>query len=116
MTDELHQGLDMLARALEIVGAGILVLGFVVASARCLSQSLRQGAVPAVEIYRKSLGRVVLIGLEILVAATIIKTITVDPTVDGMGILAIMVVIRTTLGWTMGLEMDGRWPWQRPRT
>ena len=116
MVEELHQGLDMLARALEIVGAGILVLGFIVASARCVSQSLRQGAAPAVKYYRKSLGRVVLIGLEVLVAATIIKTITLDPTMESMSFLAIMVAVRTVLGWTMGLEMNGRWPWQRPRT
>ena len=70
---------------------------------------------PAVERYRQALGRVVLIGLEILVAAMIIKTITFDPTVEGMGLLAIMVAIRTILGWTMGLEISGRWPWQRPR-
>ena len=54
-----------------------------------------------------------MIGLEILVAATIIKTITVDPTLEGLGFLAFMVAIRTILGWTMALEMNGRWPWQK---
>jgi uncharacterized membrane protein len=57
-----------------------------------------------------------LIGLEILVAATIIKTITLEPTVESMSLLALMVVIRTVLGWTMVLEMSGRWPWQRARS
>lgn len=65
--------------------------------------------------YRQSLGRSILIGLEVLVAATIIKTITVDPTVEGMGILAVMVAIRMTLGWTIVLEISGRWPWQKRR-
>ena len=115
MPDEVLQSLEMLARALEIVGASALVLGFVIATAQCFLRSLRQGAIPAVNRYRRSLGRVVLIGLEILVAATIIKTITFESTVEGMSLLAIMVAIRTTLGWTMLLEMDGRWPWQKPR-
>lgn len=115
MPDEVLQSLEVLAQVFEIVGAGALVLGFVIATGRCLSQSLRQGPIPAVDSYRKALGRVVLIGLEILVAATIIKTITLDPTVESMGLLALFVAIRTALGWTMALEINGRWPWQRPR-
>ncbi len=114
MPDEVLQGLGVLVRALEIAGAGVLVLGFVVATGYCLLGMLRQGAVPAVERYREALGRTVLIGLEILVAASIIKTVTLEPTVESMSFLAITVAIRTILGWTMVLEMSGRWPWQRP--
>jgi len=115
MSDAVLQGLGVLVKSLEIVGAGAIVLGFVIATARCFRQSLRQGVIPAVGRYRLSLGRVILIGLEILVAATIIKTITLDPTMESIGLLAIMVTIRTVLGWTMVLEMSGRWPWQRPQ-
>ena len=115
MPDEVLQSLKVLTQVLEIVGAGALVLGFVIATALCFRRSLQQGALPAVDRYRRSIGRAVLIGLEILVAATIIKTITFDRTVEGMGLLALMVAIRTTLGWTMVLEMNGRWPWQKPR-
>lgn len=57
--------------------------------------------------YRAALARVVLIGLEVLVAATIIKTVTLEPTAKSMGIL---VAIRTAIGWTSSLEMNGRWP------
>ncbi len=115
MFEGVIQSLKVLAQVLEIVGAGALVLGFVIATARCFSQSLQLGAIPAVERYRRSLGRVVLFGLEILVAATIIKTITLHSTVEGMGLLAIMVAIRTAIGWTIVLEMEGRWPWQKRR-
>jgi uncharacterized membrane protein len=62
--------------------------------------------------YRQSLGRSVLIGLEILVASTIIKTIIVDPSIESLGILTAMVIIRAMLGWTTVLEINGRWPWQ----
>ena len=113
MPDAVLGHLGTLTRALEIAGAGALVLGFVIVTARCLLLTLRGGFAPAMQSTRKSLGRVVLIGLEILVAATIIKTITLQPTVEGLGILAVMVLIRTTLGWTMVLEMTGRWPWQK---
>ena len=115
MPDKVLQSLKVLAQVLEIVGASALLLGFVIATALCFRRSLQQGAIPAVNRYRRSIGRVVLIGLEILVAATIIKTITFDRTVEGMGLLAMMVAIRTPLGWTMVLEMYGRWPWQKPR-
>ncbi len=115
MPDEVLQSLEVLARAVEIVGAGALVLGFVIATMHCVQNCVRSGATFSIARYRKALGRTVLIGLEILVAATIIKTITLDPTVEGMSFLAIIVIIRTTLGWTMVLEMNGRWPWQEPR-
>jgi uncharacterized membrane protein len=113
MPDTVIQGLATLTRALEIAGAGALVLGFVVATVRWVRQSLQQGARSALAPYRRGLGRTVLIGLEVLVAATIIETMIVDPTVEGLGYLAIMVAIRTFLGWAMVLEISGRWPWQR---
>ena len=63
--------------------------------------------------YRQALGQSVLIGLEILVAAIIIKTVIVEPSLEGLGLLAGMIVIRTMLGWTTVLEINGRWPWQK---
>ena len=114
MPDLVLQGLAELARILEICGAGFLVLGFLIDTVRWLQRTHQEGAIPALNRYRQSLGRSVLIGLEILVAATIIKTITVEPTIEGMGLLAAMVVVRTMLGWTTALEISGRWPWQSP--
>ena len=115
MPDAVAQGLATLTQALEIAGAGALALGFVITTVRWVLQALQQGALSVLGPYRRGLGRVILIGLEVLVAATIIKTITAEPTLQGMGILASMVVIRTILGWTVVLEMSGRWPWQGPR-
>jgi uncharacterized membrane protein len=114
--DQVIELLKVITRGLEIVGAGLLVLGFVVTTLRCIRQTLQDRTSSAEEDYRQALARVVLIGLEVLVAATILKTITLESTVESMSFLAIMVVIRTTLGWMMVLEMTGRWPWQRPRT
>ena len=115
MPDEIVQSLNLLTQVIEIVGAGALVVGFVIATAKCFRQSLRYGAIQAITRYRQSLGRTILIGLEVLVAATIIKTIAIAPTLESLSFLAIMVVIRTLLGWTTVLEISGRWPWQKPR-
>ena len=115
MPEAVIDGLRSLAQILEIIGACALILGFVIATVRCVLQISDLGATQAIQGYRRAIGRVVLIGLEILVAATIIKTITLDPTLENMGLLAMMIAIRTALGWSMVLEMNGRWPWQRPR-
>jgi uncharacterized membrane protein len=115
MPDAVAQGLATLMQVLEIVGAGALALGFVITTVRWVLQALQQGALSALGPYRRALGRVILIGLEVLVAATIIKTIIVDPSVQGVGYLAIIVAIRTILSWTTALEIYDRWPWQRER-
>jgi len=114
MPDLVVQGLVLLTQILEICGAGFLILGFIFDTTRWWFQYMRQqGTLAALACYRRSLGRSVLIGLEILVAATVIKTIIVEPSVEGMGLLITMIIIRTMLGWTTVLEVSGRWPWQR---
>ena len=107
--------LEIVGRLGEIIGASALILGFIIVTVRCIFQVRRLGASTSYDGYRKGLGRVVLIGLEILVAVTIIKTITVEPSPESLGLLALMVVIRTILGWAIALEMNGRWPWREPR-
>ncbi len=113
MSDLVVQGLVLITQILEICGAGFLILGFVIDTTRWLHHMGQQRPLVAMDRYRRTLGRSVLIGLEILVAATIIKTITVEPSLEGMGILAAMIIIRIMLGWTTALEISGRWPWQR---
>ena len=114
MHDLIVQGLVLLTQLLEICGAGFLILGFVIDTLRWFQRMRQERPLVAMDRYRRSLGRSVLIGLEILVAATIIKTIIVEPSIESMGLLAAMIVVRTMLGWTTALEINGRWPWQRP--
>ncbi len=73
----------------------------------------QQKPLAALDRYRRALGRSVLIGLEILVVATITKTIIGEPSVEGMGLLAAMISIRTMLGLTTVLQISGRRPWKR---
>jgi uncharacterized membrane protein len=112
MSEMVIASLKVIAQSLEIVGGGMLLLGFIIATGRFFVKSFQKDIAAQVQQYRKSLARVIIIGLELLVAATIIKTMTLEPSVEGMGILVSMVAIRTALGWTTVLEMTGRWPWQ----
>jgi uncharacterized membrane protein len=66
------------------------------------------------DTYRIGIGRSLLLGLEVLVAADIVKTIAIELTFGSLGLLAGLVLVRTFLSWTLVLEIDGRWPWQRP--
>jgi uncharacterized membrane protein len=113
MLEAVTNELRLVTQTLEAIGAFALILGFVFATSRCILRVKALGPSQAIMNYRRALGRVILIGLEILVAATIIKTIIIDPTLENMGLLAIMIAIRTALGWSTVLEMNGRWPWQK---
>jgi uncharacterized membrane protein len=104
----------LLARAVELVGIGVIVLGAIVATVGYLRTLL-----PALDFqagyhdYRANLGRAILLGLEFLVAADIIGTVAVEPTFRSLGVLALIVVVRTFLSFALELEVSGRWPWQR---
>jgi uncharacterized membrane protein len=108
--------LELTARGVEAVGIGIIVLGALAASlhfAWLLVRSATPGA--AYHAYRANLGRGILLGLEFLVAADIIGTVAVDPTLYNLGVLAAIVVIRTFLSFSLEAEIEGHWPWQRRR-
>ena len=116
MTEFVVHLLEVLIQLLEICGATLLILGFIFATWKWAQRVRREGHRSALGSYRQALGRSVLSGLEGLVAATIIKTIIIEPSYEGLGLLAGMIIIRTILGWTTFLEISGRWPWQNVRT
>ena len=99
-----------------IDGAGVVVvvIGLVVATAGFVvalrSSTTRE---PAYREYRQAVGKAILLGLEFLVAADIIGTVAVAPTFRNLGVLAFIVLIRTFLSFSLELEVNGRWPWQR---
>jgi uncharacterized membrane protein len=67
-------------------------------------------------IFRQRLGRAILLGLELLVAADIIRTVAVTPTFTSAGVLGVIVVIRTFLSFSLEVELEGRLPWQPKRS
>jgi uncharacterized membrane protein len=99
--------------ALLIDGAGVLVIvaGILITGGRYLMQR-RAGSDPYHQL-RLDLGRGILLGLERLVAADIIRTVAVPPTLDGVMVLGLIVLIRTFLSMALKVEPEGRWPWQR---
>src|ERR1700716_3542680 len=104
---------DAVSKVVDAVGVAIVALGLVVASAMFVSRALRTDQFDSVyRSYRQGLGRAILLGLEFLVAADIIRTVAVDPTFQSAGVLALIVLIRTFLSMALQLEVDGRWPWQ----
>jgi len=95
--------------ALEMAGVAVIIAGALYAS----GQAVLEGAGGrAFERYRTRLGRGILLGLEFLVAGDIINTVAVAPTFRSVGVLAVIVLIRTFLSFTLEVEMTGRWPWQ----
>jgi uncharacterized membrane protein len=111
---ELDRLIETTGKALDVVGIAVMLVGVLVASAAFM-RGLRRGQsfTLGYRSYRQGLGRAILLGLEFLVAADIIRTIAVSPTFYSVGVLGLIVVIRTFLSFSLELEIDGRWPWQR---
>ncbi len=101
--------------AVDLAGIGVIVVAMIIASVLYAIALLRDDAAQAYRTYRQRVGRGILLGLEFLVAADIIRTVAVEPTYRGVGVLAIIVAIRTFLSFTLELELEGRWPWQKER-
>jgi uncharacterized membrane protein len=106
--------MDGFGRAVDAAGVLAIVIGAVVATLLAAAALLRGRRGTVYATYRERLGRSILLGLELLVAADIIRTVAVTPTFESVGVLALIVLIRTFLSFTLELEMTGRWPWQKP--
>ncbi len=107
---------DAVGRILDLAGVLAILGGALLATVVFLSR-VRGAALfePVYRSYRQGLGRAILLGLEILVAADIIRTVAISPSFASVGVLALIVLVRTFLSFTLQLEIEGRWPWQRPR-
>lgn len=107
------QFMELISRAFEIIGVSVVVIGFWVALFQGAIHASRKQYRLAYEAVRATFGRSVLLGLEALVAADIIRTVAVEPTLDNLYVLGLLVLIRTFLSWSLEVEIDGRWPWQK---
>jgi uncharacterized membrane protein len=113
--EQVHTYIEWLARALELTGVAIIVGGVVLASMWFVRQGRASNWRDAYESYRANLGRGILLGLELLVGADIIGTITAPLTFQSVGLLGLVVLIRTFLSFSLETEIEGCWPWQRLR-
>jgi len=98
--------------SLELFGVFIIVAGIIWATITWVGAFT--GA-RTFDGYRIAIGRTLLLGLEVLVAADIIKTVAIELTFSSLGLLAGLVLVRTFLSWTLTLEIEGRWPWSAAR-
>ncbi len=117
LIDRVLNGVEYLALFIEILAVSVIAVGVLYAVgsfilARYGSQHLRGYD----KQFRARLGNSLLIGLEILVAADIIRTVALEPTLTNVAILGILVLVRTFLSWSLVVEIEGRWPWQAART
>jgi uncharacterized membrane protein len=108
------EGMEHVATTFEVLGAAVLVLGLflsVTLSVRVWWR-VRQGRV-AYQTLRETFGGVLLLGLEILVAADLVRTVAVEPTVQNVAVLGLIVLIRTVLSFSLEIEIEGVAPWRR---
>lgn len=106
-----------IAKVVEAVGVAIMVLGglgALAAAALAVSRPETRGG--AYTQLRRNLGRAILLGLEVLIIGDIVRTIVVDPTLESVAVLGLIVLIRIVLSFSLEIEMDGTTPWTRWRT
>ena len=107
----LRDWIELAARAIEALAVVIMVVFILVGTARWL---LHPGRLigDSYKQYRAVLARSLQVGLELLVAADIISTVMIEASLMNLATLAGLVVVRTLLGWTLAVEVEGHWPWQ----
>jgi uncharacterized membrane protein len=108
-----YEIIETVGKAIDAVGVAVIALGALL-SAVAVVRRLRKGD-DAYRAFRQQLGRSILIGLELLVAADIIRTVAVTPDARSVAVLAGIVLIRTFLSFSLELEITGYWPWQKNR-
>jgi uncharacterized membrane protein len=105
-----HRWIAIGASGIEAMAVALIVGAFLWASIRFLVHTGRHAAKPY-ERYKVFLGRALSLGLEFLVAADVIRTVGLAPTLSNIGTLGAVVLVRTFLSWSLVVELEGRWPW-----
>ena len=114
---DFKQAADVVGTGFQVVGIAVLVIGTILAFVTYLKVLPRRRDTPtAYSNLRRDLGKAILVGLELLVAADIIRSVAIDPTFATVGVLGMIIVIRTFLSWSLEVEVNGRWPWQISRS
>jgi uncharacterized membrane protein len=112
MVEQILGLLEQAGGAISLVGVLVIAGGFLLAAGRYVADIRRLDVEKNFGRFKVGLGHALLLGLEILVLADIIETITVKQTFSSLFILAGIVIIRTIVSWTLTLEVEGHWPWQ----
>lgn len=102
------------AVGIEVLAIAIIVLGAILTTAIFLLRLSREGSLDdCYRRFRSDFGKAILLGLEFLIASDIVGTVAIGPTYRDLGVLGLLVLIRTFLSFSLELEITGRWPWQK---
>jgi uncharacterized membrane protein len=104
--------IELVAQGIEVLAVFVIVMGIAYGIIRYFLNQWKKAA-DAYMRFRERIGKTLLLGLELLVAADIIRTVALSLTLSNVLLLGLLVVIRTFLSWSLVVEMEGRWPWQR---
>jgi uncharacterized membrane protein len=108
--------IEVAALAIEILAVVIIVVAILYSTLRYAFQAaLHPEAEDSYQELKFSLGRALLLGLEILVAADIVRTVALEATLESVVVLGLLVLIRTFLSWALVVEIEGHWPWHARR-
>jgi uncharacterized membrane protein len=109
---EFQETIETVGRIIDAAGVAAMVIGALIGAGVAVAGLVRRRD-GVYRDYRRFLGRSILLGLELLVAADIIRTVAITPTLESVAVLGAIVLIRTFLSFSLELEISGRWPWQK---
>ncbi|MGD9953699.1 MAG: DUF1622 domain-containing protein [Burkholderiales bacterium] len=101
--------METIGLVIDGIGVAVIVIGIAVSAVRLVAN---RAPGDRYRRLRQDIGLSILLGLELLIAGDIIRTVAVTPTMDGVLVLGLIVLIRTFLSMTLQVELEGRWPWQ----
>lgn len=116
MRESIPRGIEVTGLVIDVLGVLVILVGILWGLMMWLKDQGRLA--DRCEIFtncRQRIGRAIVLGLEILVASDIIHTVAVEPTMMNAGVLAVLIVVRTFISWTLVLDLENRWPWQAGR-
>ncbi|HET9661444.1 MAG TPA: DUF1622 domain-containing protein [Thermomicrobiales bacterium] len=113
LIERVLDGVEYVALVIELLAVAVIAIGVLYAIGMFLRNHFGRGRASGYERqFRSQLGNSLLVGLEILVAADIIRTVALEPSLTNVAILGILVLVRTFLSWSLVVEIEGRWPWK----
>lgn len=97
---------------IEILAVAVIAVSVVIAIVMSIRAAVKSSRSTGQEVFKHEISRGLLVGLDLLIAADIIRTVTLQPTLENVAALGLLVIVRTFLSWALELEAEGRWPWQ----
>ena len=115
MIEQIVNILEQAGGFISLFAAALIIIGFILTAGNYAKGFRNLGPAKDFSRFKVQLGKILTLGLEILVLSDVIETILVPPTYQSLAGLAFLLIVRIFVSWTLGLEIDGRWPWQ-PKT